>query len=398
MKTFSGIALLLLVTLAGPAFSQGNTVFPQFAAGGGLSSELSFTNQGLSTVSNITVSFYDGSGNALSVVSNLGTGPSFVFTLGPGATQVIQVTSAGTGGASSVELGYVVVNYPSVDSPVSATEVYQYVAGGTVQSVVGVPQEQVRNNFSFNVEVNSSQLVNTGIALVNTSSWNQNLAGGGAETVILNLINTDGSINSTLQVPLSTGEHQSKYVDQFFPGLDNFTGTMSVSSPYGVGVTALRQVNQPFGGIATNSGPILGPFAVTATPIPVVEPNNAIGEAQPLSGSSLIAGNIVTAGDTDYFSFTGQSGEIISVICDVQTTGSSLNPVLAVTDRNGNAFALDVPNASSPNLVFYDDAFIQLVLPSSGTYYISLTDLFEGGGSDFTYRLHVILPNTQQVD
>jgi hypothetical protein len=385
MRRLLGIAFLFLMTFAAPVFAQRSVVFPQIASGGGWTSELFFANQGIPQVSGITVNFYDGAGNPLSVESNLGTGSSYTFDLSAGATQVIRITPGGT----ATQDGYVVATYPSYDSPVRATLVYRYQQGATVQAAVGVPQQEQGDHFSFPAEVNSSQGIATAVAFINPAAFSSN-----PETLVVNLIASDGTIQATATVPMNSGQHLAGYLNQpwLFPGLDNFTGSISVSSPFGVGVLALRQDGQAFGGISTDGGPILGPFAWSGTPIPEVEPNDTAQDAQKISGSTIINGTIDPAGDIDAFQFTGKAGDIISVICEAEVIGSSLDSVLQIYDSTGTIIAENDQNGLAPEGYPENDSFIQMVLPADGTYYIVVEDAFGNGGADYTYTLYVKLP------
>jgi hypothetical protein len=384
MRKASGIILLIFVAFAVPAFGQRYTVFPQFASGGGWSSKLFFSNQGISTVSGIDISFYDTNGASLSVESNLGIDSSFSFDLTAGQTQAIDVTPN-----STLVEGYVVVTYPSGGSPVRATLVYRYEQGGTVQVEAGVPQQEKGDHFSFPVEIDSSKHIYPAIALISPEVFNPS-----AQTLVLNLIKPDGNIQATATVPMQPGEHIAGYLDEswLFPGLDNFTGSLSVSSPLGVGVLALRQDKDAFGAIATDGGPILGPFALSSSTILVEqEPNDNSSQALLFSGNKIISGTIGTTGDLDAFKFYGHGGDIISVLCNTMGTNSYLDSVLEIYDGNLNLIAQNDQNGLAPQLWPISDSFIQMVLPSDDTYYIVVTDYYGDGGSGYTYRLHVKL-------
>jgi hypothetical protein len=378
------IVLLLLGVFAAPAFAQRFTVFPEFLSGGEWTTEVFFANQGLSEVPGITVSFYDQAGAPLSVESNLGVGADFVFSLNPGSTQVIKVTPTDT-----LEVGYILVRYPSNGSPVRATEIFRDEQGGTVLAEVSVSQQEYGDHFSFPVEIDSSKGIYTALALINPTAYIAS-----AQTIIVNLIRPDGSIQANAMVPMQAGQHLAGYLDQawLFPGLDNFTGSVSISSPFGVGVLALRQDRQAFGELSTNGGPILGPFALNGVAVQEKEPNDADAEATPINGSQIISGTIGAVGDLDFFKFTGKAGAIISVICNAQGMGSYLDSVLEIYDSNLKMIAQNDQNGLSPQGYPINDSFIQMVLPADGTYYIVVTDYYGNGGPNFTYTLHVKLP------
>ena len=382
MKKCCGI-LLLLSVFAAPAFAQRYVVFPRFVSGGGWTSDLSLTNQGISAVLGIHISFYDKSGNPLSVESSLGQGSSFDLSLSPGATRLISVTP----GSALVE-GYIVATYPSFNAPVRGNQIFRYEQGGIVHAEVGVPQQEQGDHFSFPVEIHSAQGIDTAVALTNPVGYNST-----AEILIVNLIGSDGKVKDVATVELQPGHHLARYLHEaeLFPGLDNFSGSVSVSGPLGAAVLAFRQDKQAFGSISTDGGPVLGPFVLEGPVISEKEPNDTDLDAQALSGSTIVTGTIGAAGDIDVFSFTGAKGDIISIICDTQGTGSSLDSILAVFDSGLNQIAYNDQNGLAPGLYPQDDSFVQMELPADGLYYIALFDFYDDGGPDFTYRLHVKL-------
>jgi len=384
MKKILGLVPLFLMACAGQAFAQRYAIFPRFASGAGWSSEFHFTNQGISNVSGITVDFYDQNGAKLLVESNLGGGTSYAFSLGAGATETIRVTP----GVTLVQ-GYVMVTYPSFRSPVRGSEIFRYEQNGTVEAEVGVPQQEQGDHFSFPVEMDSSRGIRTAVAFTNPSGFNST-----TETLIVNLIKPDGSVQATATVPMQSGQHLAGYLDQdwLFPGLDNFTGSIGVSSPLGVGVLALRQDKQAFGAISTDGGPILGPFALTGQAIQEEEPNGTDLSAQPIFGSTIVTGTIGETLDADIFYFVGRKDHIVSITCDTQGTDSYLDSVLAVFDGNLNQLAYNDQNGLAPGSYPQDDSFIQLVLPADGIYYVMLLDFYDDGGPEYTYTLHLNLP------
>jgi hypothetical protein len=381
--------LLFLIVVCASAFAQRYTLFPQLASGGGWTSELYFANQGISAVTGIQVAFYDSNGSSLTVESNIGTAAGFSFDLAMGATQILRIAPH-----STPVSGYAVITYPSVSSPVRATEVFRYAPGDIVLAEVGIVQQEIGSHFSFPVVIDSSARINTAVALANPAVFN-----AGVQTIILNLIRPDGSIQATATKALQPGEQFAGYLNEersgLFPELSDFSGTLSVSSPLGVGVAALRQDADAFGGIATDGGPMLGPFVLSGAAILYPsEPNDTFAQAQTISGSKIVSGAIGTMGDADIYKFTGQSGNRISVLCAAQSIGSSLDSVLEIySSRDLNApIAYNDQNGLDPQGYPSNDSFIQMVLPETGTYYIVVYDFWGGGGSSYTYNLHAKLP------
>ena len=93
MKELFGLVPLVPVICSGQAFAQRYAIFPRFASDGGWTSELILANQGISTVSGISVAFYDQDGAKLPAQSNLGSGATYTFSLNRGATKNIAINS-----------------------------------------------------------------------------------------------------------------------------------------------------------------------------------------------------------------------------------------------------------------------------------------------------------------
>ncbi len=387
MRRLLVILILLIGGLSLTSFAQQPqpryALFPEFFSGSGWICEIFFTNQDIVGLWGIEIAFYDKDGLPVSVDSNLGTATSYSFNLGPGATQVIQVNPE----AAYVE-GYAVITYPPPGgAPVRATLAFRYVDDeGDVTVEAGVPQQEYGYHYSFPVEVNSSQEIYTAVAIVNPEIYVSE-----DQVIIINLIGTDGTLLATTSMLLGPGEHFAGYLSepQLFPGLGDTIGSISISSPFGVGVLALRQDKGAFGAISTDGGPNLGPFALDNIAIGEIEPNDDDLNAQHLAGSIKISGVIGITGDEDFFSFTGQAGDVVSVICDAQLDGSWLDSVLEIYDGSLNKIAFNDQNGLAPELYPVNDSFIQVELPANDTYFMRLRDYFGEGGPEYHYTLHV---------
>jgi hypothetical protein len=305
MRGLFGMLILLVCGYSSPAFAQRYTMFPEFFSGSGWVCEMFFTNQDIFPVEGIEIDFYHFGGSPVSVDSNFGNATGYTFDLAAGATQVIQVNPE----APFVE-GYAVMLYPANGSPVRATVVYRLEDGENVAAEFGVPQQEYGCHYSFPMEMNSSRGIGTAVAVAYPGIFGSN-----PQNVIFNLIGNDGVIDATAIVNLNPGEHFADYLFEatlfqtFFPDINNldYIGSVSVSSPFGVGVMAIRQDKNAFGAISTDGGLILGPFAVSGLAIDEGEPNNSNIQAKLISGSSVITGAIGTPGDVDHFKFTAHA-------------------------------------------------------------------------------------------
>jgi hypothetical protein len=364
-----------------PLFGEWHAVFPQFTSGGGWSSDIFITNQGANPVNNITLSFYGEDGSPLTVDTNLGAGSGFTFNLVAGGTQTVRVSSSG-----NLKVGYALLHAPDYTS-LRGSEVFRYAPGGQVATEMGVAQQLPFIHYSFPVEVNTSQGINTGVALANPTFDSTVMSG---QKVVVNLVRSNGTIQNMVVVNLSAGGHLAQFLNEsgLFPGLDNFSGTVIVSASTMIGVVALRQDQNVYGTVAVNEGPLLAPFIQTTSPIAEVENNDTYGTAQLLSGPTVITGTIGRAGDLDYFKFTGHQGDIVSALVDTQSPPYYLDSVLRLEKSDGTIVSQNDQNG----LLWQNDSFLQVVLPADGTYYLRVSDYYGDGGSNFAYRLHVNIP------
>ncbi len=370
--------LLLVLLLSAPAFAQRYTVLPQFASGDGWSSDLFFTNQTATVVTDIVVSFYGDNGSPLPVTTNLGAGSSFNLSLNPGASQIMRVAAAGT-----LCVGYVVVRAPYTAS-ISVTEVFRFEQGGVISAELGVPQLARNYNFTFPVEVNLSRGINTGLAIANPTF---DSGAATAQTLVVNLIDTNGVLQRTALVNLGVGAHLSKFLNEtaLFEGLDNFSGSVSISGINRFGVLALRQDRVAYGAVAVDPGPVLGPFVRSTPSLAEAEPNGSSGQAQLLTSACLMNGVIGSAGDIDYFYFNGSRGDVVSAIVDTQGLGSQMDSVVRIEKADGTVLTSNDQNG----LYGQNDSFIQLVLPEDGRYNVRVYDYYGSGGGNYSYRLHI---------
>ncbi len=369
-----------LLLASSTLFAQTNnvvSVFPQFASGGGWSSDIFIDNQGISAAI-VDVSLYGDNGDLLTVDSTVGVGSTFSISLSGGNTKVIRVSSSGT-----LKTGYVVLSFLNGAS-VRASEVFRYQQNDVVISSLGVAQQFALTSFSFPAEVDLAKRINTAVAIANGSF---DSAGSAAQSCVVNLINSDGTLQGTATVSLSSGAHVSKYLNEagLFPGLDAFSGTVSVSAARPFGLVALRQDQAVFATVSVDPGPILAPFLLTTAAIQEVEPNSSRAQAQRINGAVVIAGNISVAGDVDYFQFAGKQGDVVTALASTASLNSALDPVLFLLNSDGTILAQNDENG----LFFQSDSFIQAVLPAEDAYYLAVTDYAGRGGANGTYRLHV---------
>jgi hypothetical protein len=260
-----------------------------------------------------------------------------------------------------------------------------------VTTEVGFPQQELGDHFTFPVEINPdpSRHIYPAIALSNPMSIEQKL--------VVSLFYYDGSLQNSVVVTMAAGQHRAGYLDQdwLFPALNSvaFVGSVSVSSPFGIGVLTLRQDKNAFGGIATDGGPILAPFEVTTPLAADTEPNDYFEEAQTVTLPVKINGSIGYVADWDFYHFNGQAGQILTVMCDTTGLTSDLDSLVRVFDSDWNEIAYNDQNGLAPGLYPQNDSFTQVVLPQTGGYYVVLRDYWDNAGAatGYEYSLHLKL-------
>ena len=358
-----------------PRFS----VFPQIAVGGGWSCDFYISNHGFSTVTDLTISFFGDDGLPLFVQSNLGVGSLIrISVLNAGATQVVNVTSTGP-----VRAGYALLQAPG-GSLVRATMVVRFEQNGLLVTQLGVSQQVPATHYSFAAQVDLSRGINTGMALANPALSTDAVAG---QDVIVTLLEADGRFRDAVSLRLERGAHTSLFLNEprLFPGLDKFQGAVSVSAPSRFNLIGLRVEQAILASLAINPGPLLQGFVVPSSARAETEPNNSTGQAQSITPPAVLAGAINSAGDVDLFSFSGKQGDTVSALVETQTAQSPLDSMLSIETGFGTTLSENDQNG----LINQNDSFVQVVLPSDGTYYVRVKDAAGKGGADYRYQLHV---------
>lgn len=110
------------------------------------------------------------------------------------------------------------------------------------------------------------------------------------------------------------------------------------------------------------------------------EPNSQPEQAERISLPVVVNGQIAGERDQDYFVFAARAGEV--VVCDVMAAriGSPLDPVIAITDRDGRR--QDVREVRVGN-----DPVVAFRVPQSGDFRLHIANLGFGGGPAYVYRV-----------
>ena len=98
-----------------------------------------------------------------------------------------------------------------------------------------------------------------------------------------------------------------------------------------------------------------------------------------------MAGYVQTAGIFYFYKFTGQKGDIASVICDSQGLNSPLDSIIFITTDDGRTI---IGENDQNGLYNTNDSFLQVVLPADGAFYLVLADYNGSAGLSYSYRMH----------
>jgi hypothetical protein len=124
---------------------------------------------------------------------------------------------------------------------------------------------------------------------------------------------------------------------------------------------------------------------VNGEPAPIAEkePNNGFRQAQAIQVPQVIDGAINGPQDVDVFKIDGQEGQ--KLVCEVLAAryGSPLDSILTLYDASGRIIATNDDHAGTA------DSRLEVTLPMTGTYYLSLVDAHDQGGPQYVYRLVV---------
>jgi Bacterial pre-peptidase C-terminal domain len=113
------------------------------------------------------------------------------------------------------------------------------------------------------------------------------------------------------------------------------------------------------------------------------EPNNSFKTAQPIGLPQSVDGVIGQPQDVDVFRFEGKEGQAVVVEVFAARYGSPLDSFLTLYTAEGQIVASNDDHGGSA------DSRIEVTLPKTAVYYVSLIDANDQGGPAFVYRLAV---------
>ncbi len=124
---------------------------------------------------------------------------------------------------------------------------------------------------------------------------------------------------------------------------------------------------------------------VNGEPAPIAEkePNNGFRQAQAIQIPQVIDGTVGSPQDVDVFRIEGQEGQKLVVEVLAARFGSPLDSILTLYDASGRILAVNDDHNGSA------DSRLEVTLPKTGAYFISLVDAHDQGGPQYVYRLVV---------
>jgi len=171
---------------------------------------------------------------------------------------------------------------------------------------------------------------------------------------------------------------QSEFMNAFYPFVTTFLG--GNAAPSAVTVIA--------GSTSAGHDIDLGSLFSVET-----EANNTYSAANPATLEALTSGIINPAGDLDYFSFPGTTGDFISIDVDASGDGYPLDPNIYLYSTNGTTLL----KSSDDFLGKGADSRIVQRLVATGTFYLMVKDYYSRGvpGSFYTAHVNKAIPEVE---
>jgi hypothetical protein len=113
-----------------------------------------------------------------------------------------------------------------------------------------------------------------------------------------------------------------------------------------------------------------------------VEPNNELKQATAFEAPMALNGVISTPGDTDYFKFKSKKGEVYDIRVNARVIRSPLDSVMSVYNSKGGRLAQN-DDSGMP------DSYLRFTAPADDEFAVSVTDLLNKGGAEYSYRVEV---------
>src|ERR1051325_4117089 len=212
IKIICGLLFLALVPASqikaqSLQFGDSLQYFPQFAAGAGWTTWITMFNP-TPNASTVAVELFRSDGSTFIKRD--------VF-LNPGETANLRID-----GLSQLIVGWARL---SSTGRFNATLLTQFSLNATVLTQAGVLPAEVIQDFRVIASVHSNDLIDTGLAIANPSLTN-------FADIRLRRLSASGTVLDTKSISLGPFQHVSRFLNEapFFEGIDNYDGTIEVSS------------------------------------------------------------------------------------------------------------------------------------------------------------------------
>jgi hypothetical protein len=288
---------------------------------------------------NVTIALSKDDGSPLTVTipgngPGTGTNSRFNFPLAAGASVFLQTDGLGSGTSGAAIL--------TSNVPVGASAVFTVLdSQGNFKTEAGVGDSPVMASLTIPVDISGG--FDTGIALFNP--------GINSVPATLKLIGANGVIVDSTDRPLTPNRHLPIFVDQLFPGIANFRGSLAISAAGGVAATTLRQYGT--GDTYTTLPTVLGAATGTAQITPMLSKtttgiNATPGDPDIAQSVNLAAGSLITG------SVNGP-GQLVTVIA---SAGGNNFYAGLVNPLTGN-YGIVVPDGTYNLTAFYQPTQVQ---------------------------------------
>ena len=137
------------------------------------------------------------------------------------------------------------------------------------------------------------------------------------------------------------------------------------------------------------------PFAVDDLPEATEQKANGQHRtAQAVKLPLIINGRIEKPGDKDFFKFEGQAGQAFVAEVKARRLNSPLDSLIKLSDAAGKILASndDFEDKGAGLETHHADSYLNVTLPTNGTYYLEITDTSHQGGPEYAYRLRLSAP------
>lgn len=301
-----------------------------------------------------------------------GTNSSFSFALAAGASVFLQTDGLGVGTSGAATITSTV--------PVGASLIFTVLdSQGRFQTEAGVGDSPVLTSLTLPVDISGS--FDTGLALFNP--------GSSSATIAFKLLGANGVLVNSVSKSLAPKNHLATFVDNLFPGITNFRGSLAVFSTGGIAAATLRQYasGATYTTLPTASGAATGKAQVTPLLTATVAGINAIAGDPDISfGEHLLPGSLISG----TISGAGQGIMVVASGGGNNIYSSQVNPLtgrylIVVPDGTYSLSAYyqpsGAPNTMAVTVTYSDPNPVQVVFDAVRDIRLPSVTLFNASGS-----------------